>query len=122
MLVDIIHSQYPVCRIPCFVPLWIIQVFALLEQYARLLGLEAYVHLCIYTDRMILIVKIKELFISYTRLFLDIFILEDGAHKMSCNVSNTLPIDSAQHPSRSKNSQVSKNCEKTKNSQLINFK
>jgi len=46
-----------------------------------------------YTDRIILIVKIQKLLISYTRFFLDVLILEDGAHKVSCNVSNKLPID-----------------------------
>ena len=69
---------------------------------------------------MILIVKIEKLFISYTRFFLDILILEDGAHKVSCNISNKLPVDSAQHPASSKNSQVSKNYEKKKNIPLIN--
>ena len=61
---------------------------------------------------MILIVKVQKLLTSYTRFFLDILILEDRAHKVSCNVSNKLPIDSAQHPARSKNSQVSDNYEK----------
>ena len=62
-----------------------------------------------YTDQMILIVKTEKLFISYTRVFLDILILEDGTYNVSCTVSNKLPIGSAQHPARSKNSQVSEN-------------
>ena len=70
---------------------------------------------------MILIVKIEKLFISYTRFFLNILILEYGTHKVSWNVSNKLPVDSAQHPTRSKNSQISENYEKKKkNIPLIN--
>ena len=63
---------------------------------------------------MIFIVKIEKLFISYTRFFLDILIHEDGAHNVAYSVSIKLLINSAQHPARSKNSQVSENYEKKK--------
>jgi hypothetical protein len=51
-----------------------------------------------------LIAKTERLFISYTRFFLDVLILEDGADKLTCSVSNKLSIDATQHPTLSKNS------------------
>jgi hypothetical protein len=92
MLADIIHAQHRVCRTNCFVSEWNIQVFALLEQDALLLGIEAYIQQCKCTKGNMLIAKIADFFISYTRFFLDVWILEDGADNLSAMSVTNYPL------------------------------